>query len=123
MIWKSRAACTLGGRRNAPSRCSSLPWGISSLPWGIRSAVDGVEPIRQVLKQMAQPPSGTLCSGRAAVPPESGDEGDRGGPISCAAALATVHESTVRGVMPRSCCADREVPRLPDLAPFPASCA
>jgi 2-polyprenyl-6-methoxyphenol hydroxylase-like FAD-dependent oxidoreductase len=43
LIWKSRAACTLGGRRNAPSRCSSLPWSstVSS---------HGVEPLRQVLK-------------------------------------------------------------------------
>jgi len=82
--------------------------------------VDGVQPIRQVLKQMAQPRSGTLCSGQAAVPPGSGDEGDLGGPISGTAALPAIHETTDRGVMPRSC--SRRVRSFPltDLAPIPA---
>jgi hypothetical protein len=36
---------------------------------------------------MAQPPTGPLGSGQAAVPPESGDEGDNGSRSSCAAVL------------------------------------
>jgi len=82
--------------------------------------VDGVEPIRQVLKQMAQPRSATLCSGQAAAPPVAGDEGDLGGPISGAAALAAIHETTDRGVMPRSCSRRSRSSALTDLAVIPA---
>jgi hypothetical protein len=65
-----------------------------------------LEPIRQVLKQMAQPSSGPVGSRQAAVPPDSGDEGDDGSRISCAAVLAVARESIDCGSVPRFCCAD-----------------
>jgi len=56
-------------RRNASSRCWRVPG-----PSIVRA--HGVEPIRQVLKQMAHPPTGPVGSRQAAVRPNSGDEGD-----------------------------------------------
>jgi hypothetical protein len=72
---------------------------------------------------MAQPSTGPVGCGQVAVPPNSGDEGDDGSRISCATVLATADESIDRGPMPPACSADRDVPRLPDLAPILASCA
>jgi len=72
---------------------------------------------------MAQPFTGPVGSGQVAVPPDSGDEGDDGSRISCAAVLASAHENIDRGPMPPVCSADRDVPRLPDLAPILAFCA
>jgi hypothetical protein len=61
--------------------------------WHATVSSHGVEPIRQVLKEMAQPHTGPQGSGQAAVPPDSDDEGDDGSRISCAAVSATALEN------------------------------
>jgi hypothetical protein len=58
----SHGAGSLIRRRNAPSRCWRVPG-----PSIVRA--HGVEPTRQVLKQMAHPPTGPLGSRQAAGPP------------------------------------------------------
>jgi hypothetical protein len=42
---------------------------------------------------MAQPHTGPVGSGQAAVPPDSGDEGDNGSRVSSAAVLAAALEN------------------------------
>ena len=64
-------------RRNASSRCWRVPG-----PSIVRT--HGVEPIRQVFKQMAHPPTGPVGSRQAAVPPDPDDQGEDGSRISCA---------------------------------------
>ena len=64
----------------------------------------GLEPIRQVLKKMAQP-TGPAGSGQVAGSPDCGDEGDIGSRIS-AAVLAAAFDSIDCGSVPRFCYAD-----------------
>ncbi len=59
---------------------------------------------------MAQPPAGTVGSGQAAVPPGSGDEGDHGSRISCAAVLATVLERSIAARCRRSAVLIKQLP-------------
>jgi hypothetical protein len=67
---------------------------------------------------MAQPPTGPVGSGQAAVQPDSGDEGDHGSLTSCAAVLATALENIDGGPMPPFGYVDQSASRLPDLAPI-----
>jgi hypothetical protein len=55
---------------------------------------------------MAQRPTGPVGSGRAADPPDSGDEGDDGNRIGCAVVLAAALENIDCGSVLRFCCVD-----------------
>ena len=55
---------------------------------------------------MAQPSTGPVGSRQAAVPPDSGDEGDDGNRIGCAVVLAAALGSIDCGSVPRFCCVD-----------------
>jgi hypothetical protein len=70
---------------------------------------------------MAQPPTGPVGSGQAAVSPDSGDEGDYGSHISCVAVLGTALENFDCSPMLPFSCVDQAAFRLPDLAPIPAA--
>jgi hypothetical protein len=67
---------------------------------------------------MAQPPTGPAGSGRAAVPPDSGDEGDDGSSHQLSSRIGDRTRNIDYGPRPPFSCVDQAAFRLPDLAPI-----